>query len=91
MRDFLKVAIALHSDDEQVWQETSRETIRHLVGGIMLWADGEGRNPRVPMPEVLRKKTRITFWTPPELSDLLLWVFRGLFTDVEMKVLASQR
>ncbi len=49
----------------------------------------EGRDIQVPTPEAVRRANLINTWTSPRLSELLVWVLAGLFTEEEKKALSG--
>ena len=83
------MARLLRSVDPGQWGQCSRDVIQHLVMGVVLWSERQGRDVEVIPPRAVCNVLGIYSWARPQLSQLLVWVLAGLFTEEERKALGQ--
>ena len=87
--EYVIVAQTLRYSDPDRWRALSREVIRHLLGGVALWTQGEGHDQTLPPPYMVRGF--VPSWSRVRLSDLLIWALSGGFTQEERAALNTGR
>jgi len=76
-------------EDLEVWRTFPNQVIRHVVSGVLAWAQGEGRNLQLSPPGLLQYKAGLSSFTRLSLSELLTWTLAGTFTEEEGAALAT--
>lgn len=89
--EYIRVAEVLKSADPARWQDLPRDTIQRLMLGVALWAQAEGRNPKLPPPGPIRGRTMIPSYCEITVADALIWAMSGVFTEEERQALGSDR
>jgi len=91
LENMIAVARALKTDDAEQWAAMPRSMVRHLLFGLMCWANTGDRNQEVVPPEAVSKKHPIFGLSSVRLVDLLHWVLVGVLTEEERKLFLGSR
>jgi len=89
--EYIQVAEILKSADPERWQLLPRDTIQRLLLGVALWAQAEGRDPKLPPPGAIRGRTLIPSYCEISVADALIWAMSGVFTEEERQALGAAR
>ncbi len=89
--EYVTVARVLQSIEPQDWQALPRDTIQHLLLGVILWAQREGRNPELPPPGAVLARAMVPSYCRISLADALIWAMSGIFTEEERQALSPSR
>lgn len=54
-----------------------------------MWAQAEGRNPKLPPPGALKSRTMVPSYCEISVADALIWAMSGVFTEEERQALGS--
>ena len=79
----IKVARLLKSGDRNGWRQLPVDFIEHFLLVIVTWAQGDGHDIKVPIPEVIGKGHFLLQSTSLRLSQILYWGLSGILRMAE--------
>ena len=79
----INAARILKSGDRNSWIQLPVDLIEHYLLVIVTWAQGEGHDIMVPIPEVIGKNKFLIRSTSLHLSQILYWGFSGILLLAE--------
>ena len=89
--EYVEVARVLRSVESEDWQPLPRDLIQHLLLGVILWVQVEGRNPTLPPPGGIRNSAMVPTYCRLSLVDALIWAMSGVFTEEERQAMSPGR
>lgn len=74
----IDAARLMKSGDRNSWKQLPVDLIEHYLLVIITWAQGDGHDINVPVPDVIGKKNFLLRSTSLHLSQILYWGFSGI-------------
>jgi hypothetical protein len=79
------------SQDEKYWKQVSREVIRKLLGGMIVWCRVDSTNNARLSPPTNSLSSKLMYyeWSAASLAEVLEWAMTVTYTEAERKMLTG--